>query len=127
LLALLLSILTAHARLAGSGSRFLAWGQEQVAYQNLDAVIQSIGARPEDVVMVNNPPGYYSATARRAIFTPYGDQAALRAVAERYHARYLLLEINHPSGLDELYNNPGDHPGLKYLLEFEDTQIYAIQ
>jgi hypothetical protein len=127
MLAMMLSFLTAHSRLAGSGSQFLAWGQEQVSYRNLDAAILSSGASPEDVVMVNNPPGYYSATARQAIFTPYGDVSTLRTVAKRYHARYLLLEYNHPKDLDGLYDDPGDRPGLRYLFEFEDTQVYAIQ
>jgi hypothetical protein len=47
-------------------------------------------------------------------------------VIQRYQPRYLLLGINHPKELAELYINPGDRSGLTYLSSVEDTHIFLI-
>ncbi len=58
------------------------------------------------VVAVNDPPGYYLATGSPAVSIPGGDESSLRAVAERYGVSWVLLEFNHPQGLDDLYRDP---------------------
>lgn len=55
------------------------------------------------MVIVGNPPGFWYHTHRPAVVVPNGDVAALLAVAERYHAEYLLLDGNHPAPLAALY------------------------
>jgi hypothetical protein len=48
-------------------------------------------------------------------------------VAHTYGGDYLLLEPNHPAGLDTLYAQASDQPGLRYLKNLGDTQVYLIE
>ncbi len=102
------------------------WGRSEAHYQQVDTVLQIQGATPDEIVMVNNPPGYVLATGRPAIVIPYGDLNTLLAVARRYDARYLVLESNYRGGpLDALYASP---PAWLHLLEtLDDTLIFAIE
>jgi hypothetical protein len=88
--------------------------------------MEQYGAGIEDVVLVNNPPGFYVATGRPAIAIPNGDLGPLFAVSERYSGRFLVLEANHPSGLDGLYTRPGDFEGLRYLGSSGDIQLFEL-
>ncbi|MBN2499219.1 MAG: hypothetical protein JXB38_00550 [Anaerolineales bacterium] len=97
----------------------------QGSYQDFEAALIEFGAGPEDVVIVNNPPGYYLATGRSAIVIPYGSPEDLLELAERYHAEYLILEIPQP-GLEELYTDPGDREGYAYLGEVGMAHIYRV-
>jgi len=111
------------------GSDFLtqpAWSQEAHQYQILASYLQEIGAIQGDIVMVNNPPGYSLVSGHAAIVIPDGDVDTLMQVAQRYQPRYLLLEINHPRGLDELYLNPIDQPGFKYVETVAGTHIFLF-
>jgi hypothetical protein len=92
----------------------------------LDNVLKDIGALPSDVVMVGNPPGYYNTTRRSSIVVPEGNLDTLLSVAKRYHGRFVLIEYDHPQGLNQLYNQPMDYPGLTFVTTEEDTQIYRV-
>ena len=76
--------------------------------------------------MVNNPPGYFATTERPSIVIPNGDIEILLMVADRYQADYLVLEFHHPKGLDQLYKEPTDHPGLSYLWSVGEMHIFKI-
>jgi hypothetical protein len=82
---------------------------------------------PGDIVAVNNPAGYYAASSRPAIVIPDGAVDTLLAAARRFGARYVLLESNHPAGLEELYERPADQPGLRFLKTVEGTHIFVVQ
>jgi hypothetical protein len=58
---------------------------------------------------------------------PDGNEAAILAVSRRYRSAYLLLEANHPRALEDLYRNPGDRPGLDYLLTVEAAHLFLIR
>jgi hypothetical protein len=104
-----------------------AWSQEARHYHNLETRLQEIGATAVDIVMVNNPPGYANVSGRSAIVIPDGGVDTLMQVVQRYQPRYLLLEINHPRGLDELYRHPVDLAGLTYLDTIASTHIFLIE
>jgi hypothetical protein len=103
-----------------------AWSQEARHYQILATYLQETGDLPGEIVMVNNPPGYSLVSGHSAIVIPDGDVDTLMQVAQRYQPRYLLLEINHPRGLDELYRYPADQPGLTYVETVATTHIFVI-
>jgi hypothetical protein len=126
-LALLLTGLTTLPRLLPEDGGKAPWNRGQSAYQRLEAALDETGALPGEIVMVNNPPGYYLASGRPAIVIPYGDPNTTLAASERYGARYLLLDRHHPKGLKNLYEHPGNLPGLLYLTTFENTHIFSIQ
>ena len=103
------------------------WTLKARTYQNLEGRIQSLGAHSEDIVLVNNPPGFIVATGRAAIVVPNGGQETLMEVVQRYEPKYVLLEPDHPQGLNSLYDDPGNLPGLIYLETFESTHIFIVE
>ena len=78
--------------------------------------------------MVKNPPGYFVANQRQAIVIPDGDIDVLTSVAERYGARYIILERDHSENLDSLYNDPLiDQLHIEYLQSFNGIHIFELK
>jgi hypothetical protein len=123
---LVLSLLMYFQRVAGVDDKGLAWNHSDVRYRLVESKLVDFGAKPGEVVMVNNPPGYYAAVQRPGVVIPFGDEAMLREAAAQFGARYLILEENDAGHLAQLFSTPGDIPGLKYLGEVEGTKLYAI-
>jgi hypothetical protein len=86
--------------------------EKQLLYEE---ELEKNGATSTDVVMINNPAGLYAATGRSGIVTPDGDPETAWLAAQKYGARFLILESDHVDGLDKLYENPVDLVGWKYL------------
>ena len=57
---------------------------------------------------------------------PDGDEKTLVSVAKRYTAIFIILDQNHPRGLEELYTTPADRGSIKYLGTYENARIYTI-
>jgi hypothetical protein len=125
-LALFLTIVVGYMRIVGDDNSGLAWNQTQGHYSKIEASLSKHGIAKDAIVMVNNPPGYFVATGRPAIVVPNGDIHSTLAAAQRYDANYLILESNHPQGLNDLYQNPIDLPGLDYLYSLENTHIFKL-
>ncbi|MFQ5616570.1 MAG: hypothetical protein ACE5GO_08940, partial [Anaerolineales bacterium] len=66
--------------------------QDVESYRVVEQSLQKMGVGAGEIVMVNNPPGYFLASERPAIVIPYGDLATVLRAAKTYQARYLLLE-----------------------------------
>lgn len=114
-------------RLLGSGESQRPWGSSEAHYSQLEKLILEKGALLDEVVMVNNPPGFFTVSDRSAIVIPNGTPETLLAAAEKYSARFVLLEADHPVGLDELYESQTDQPGLVYLGVIGETHIYKFE
>lgn len=125
-LAVLVTFVTVYSRMNGAATAVPPWGQAEAVYARVEQALHEVGAPPGATVLVNNPPGYFGATGRPALVIPDGDEAATLAVARRYQAAYLLLEPNHPRALEDLYRNPGDRPGLDFLLTVDGVHIFHI-
>jgi len=93
----------------------------------LDKKIREVASASDEIVMVNNPPGYYLASFRPCIAIPNGSLEQVMDAAHRYNAKYIILEANHPVGVENLYDKPGNQSGLKYLFSFEGAQFYQIE
>jgi hypothetical protein len=102
------------------------WDESYITSQKIEGVLLSLGCQPDDIVMVNNPPGYFVATGRKTIVIPNGELNTLLDVADRFKANYLILEKDHVTGLNDLYNYPADRPGLKYLTSI-DNSVHIFQ
>ncbi len=126
-LAILVCVLAVRNRVIGANGEQPIWNEGRETYRKLETALQSSGATPGEIVLVNNAPGYYIANLRPALSIPDGSVLTTIEVAHRYGAKYLLLEENHPQGLSELYSSPGDHGRLLYLTTFEGTHIFEIQ
>ena len=125
-LVLLISVLIFYSCVIGTNPAQPVWETNNDKYTKLDAILQKLGAEDRSIVMVNDFPGYFVASGRAAISIPYGDLETVLSVANRYGAHYLLLEIDQLIGEDNLYQAPGDHPGIIYIGSLDDTRIYSF-
>lgn len=103
-----------------------AWGSGMENYQQVEQVLAGLGAAPGDLVMVNNPPGYYLANERPAVVIPYGDEVMVKSAAAQFGVRYLLLDENNSGQLDNLYLQPGSYRDFRYLASAEGVRIYEF-
>ncbi len=113
-------------QIAGDESGISPWTKSSSTYQVVERYLQANGAGQEQIVMVNNPPGYYVSTGRPAIVIPDGDVETVLAVAQKFGVRYLVLEQNTVEGLLPLYRVPASQPGSQYLQTVDQAQIFRI-
>ncbi|HTX80327.1 MAG TPA: hypothetical protein VMC62_11690, partial [Longilinea sp.] len=127
LLALALSTGLFLNRVIGADPSHPAWDDAERQYGAISTQLSQEGATPGDVVMVKNPPAWYLAANSPAIVVPDGDAATVLAVANRYHAQYLVLDRDHVSSLDGVYNGTERPDFLCLLFTSGDAQIYKIE
>ena len=104
-----------------------AWSVSNSHHAEIEQVLLALGASKTDIVIVNNPPGYYVANQRSAIVLPNGDANVAYAVAQQFGARYMLLEVNHADALNSLYEQPADVSGWVYLDTLDETHIFEVE
>jgi len=74
-------------RVIGNTPTQPSWNQGWVEYKALEIVLNEEGVTQNELILVNNPPGFYAVTGRPAIVIPYGGQDQTLAAADRYGAR----------------------------------------
>ncbi len=104
----------------------IRWKQSYEQAVRVEMYLQQEGARPEDIVMVNNPPGYAFATGRSAVVIPYGSEQDVLSAGRRYGVRFLLLDVNNAGYLSEWYLHPASTSDLIYRGNVEGVQIYEF-
>jgi len=114
-------------RVIGEDVSTPVWNQPMNEYKMIGSTLTKLGVKKNDLVMINNPPGYYLATRSPAIVIPEGGKKALFEAAERYGAKYLILDRNTPESLSEVYRKPEGHQGLVYLKTKEDIHYFRIE
>jgi hypothetical protein len=123
LLAVLMTAYLVNFRVIDSG-----WAKDDVIYPVVEDKLIESGISPQDVVIVRNPPGYYLASGRQSVSLPFGDEATILAVAEKFGARYLVLEEGGTfDAIHDLYDNPEDNPSFIYLGEVDGARLYRIE
>lgn len=86
-----------------------------------------LGAISTDIVLINNPPGYYAATERAALVIPDGNEHNVIDVAKRYGVDFLVLERDHAVGLRYLYKNPQNLNELSYIKSLDGVHIFRFE
>lgn len=110
-----------------TGKKIGAWDQVGLDWGSADQHYGAVGewldahAEADAIILVNNPPGFYYFAQSPAIVIPNGDVETVLAVADRYGARYLVLEANHPAGLAELYAGQRLLSRLEHVATFDDA------
>jgi hypothetical protein len=123
LVAVIVTAFLLNVRVISSG-----WAKDDVLYQSIEESLVEKGAKPGEVVIVLNPPGYYVTTGRPAIVIPFGDQATLLTVAKRYNAPYVVIEKNSKfKDIKNLYDNPQENPSFIYIGEVNEAKIYRVE
>ncbi len=103
------------------------WAKDDVIYASVEQKLQENGISPLDVVIVPNPPGYYVRTGRSAVRLPLGDESTVLDVAQKFQAKYLVIEHSDALGaLQDLYDNPQSNSTFMYLGEVEGAHLYRI-
>ena len=94
----------------------------QTGYTVYGQLVDWLNARghTEQVVMVADPPGYWYAGGGPSIAVPNEPVETVLAVADRYGARYLVLDANRPSPLAQLYEGNVSHPRLPTVHTLSD-------
>jgi hypothetical protein len=94
----------------------------QTGYTVYGQLVDWLNARGQiqQVVMVGDPPGYCYAGGGPSIALPNEPVETVLTVADRYGARYLILDHNRPQALAPLYERRVLHPALSPVYEFDD-------
>jgi hypothetical protein len=104
------------------------WQEGEYLYPVVERYLVEQGIAASDVVMALNSPAYYIMTGRSAVAQPYGDEATVLAVAERFGVRYFVFESEGQlKPLQNLYINPESHPRFRYLGEVNGARIFEIR
>ena len=104
------------------------WNQFRRTYDLVELMLIKHGAQPSDVVIVANAPGYYAASGRSAIIVPDENLDSLHALAEKFGAKFLVLEKTYYTDpMIPVYKNPELQPGLSFLGEFDDVRVFEIK
>ncbi|MEE9217321.1 MAG: glycosyltransferase family 39 protein [Anaerolineales bacterium] len=95
-----------------------AWNASAQTYQ---AVAAAIPLADDSIVAVNNPPGFFAHSHRQAVVIPSGTVHALRSVVDTFEVQWVVLEANHPRGLDALYAEPNSVAWLTLVESIQDN------
>jgi len=113
------------SKVIGAGEPAARWGYSDRSYRQIGEKLPEYGVESEDLVMVNNSPGFYLATGRPSIVIPGGGVEQALAAAQKYGAKWLLLGESQ-GNLTDLYDRPEDTPGLHYRGDIGDLRIFCI-
>lgn len=106
---------------ARASSTNVLWNERDLHYPPI-AQWLDLHARQNDGVMVVDAPAFYNVSHRRAIMIPTDqDTTAILRAAQKYGARFLILEFDHPSPLKDLYSLRSEISGLTRVADFRDA------
>jgi hypothetical protein len=106
--------------------RMNRWNGSAEQYARIGRDLDELGLPPGAPVLVNNPPGFTLAAHRPSLAVPDGSPNTLLAVARRFGACWVLLEPDHPDGLDGLYAEPGLAQDLPLITRLEDAYLLGV-
>ena len=101
------------------------WNHSIQTYQQVGDYLRKIGHIVDDVVMANDPPSFFVATGFKAVVIPDGDLSASLQAAQKFGAKFLVLDRNQANLLD-LYENPGLSDYLHHLATVAGAHIFRI-
>lgn len=124
---MILSTIAIHyLRIKGTAPGEHLWTKHEQQYARVYAKLREIGFTEHDVVMVKNPPGWFYVTGQPAIVIPDGDEAIILEAADKFSATFILIEMDHVEGLNNLFEEKTSTVGFEYLSEVDGIQIYRI-
>ena len=103
------------------------WNQEHEQYQSIETELINSGFSKNQMILIGNPPGYYVTTGRSAFAIPDGDLTTLIEVAKKYKIEILVIDQNHPQGLNSFYSQEKSQGGFTYLFNVGNFQIYSFR
>ena len=113
-------------RVIGKDLQRPIWNESYRITKVLALEIDNLGIDKNALILINNPPGYFAAVGKSSIVIPNGNVNVLLAAAKQFDAEAVVLEENHPAGLDELYLNPTAESRLIYLGSKNGTHFFSV-
>jgi hypothetical protein len=105
-----------------AGKKLPAWRRAGVTYRRIDAWLTSQGIS-DATVMTADPPAFWYHTRRPAVVVPNGNVGTLLTVCDRYGVEYVVLEVNHPAGLEGLYEERVTSERLNLAMTFGEGSV----
>ena len=103
-----------------------AWDKSNEQYLRIGNKLNELGISYSEIIMVNNPPGFYLATGRPSIVIPDGGVETLLLASQEFASGYVVLEQNHPAGLDEAFANPYNITDLEFVAEMNGVFLFRL-
>lgn len=104
-----------------------AWQVEENHYNKVyEELVANKTLKPDSVVMVKNPPGWFFVTGLPAVVIPDGDESTVRNISQRFNANILILEKDHVNGLNSLFTISSSKTGMVKIMDIGTTQIYSL-
>jgi hypothetical protein len=126
-IAALMTIALFWQRVIGPDMAQPVWASSYRSHLEIHEVLYDIGANDDDIVMINNPPGFYFASERPSVVIPAADVDTLIEVAKKYDVRWVVIDENVVDALQDLVVYPTDRNGLNYILTKNDIHYYYYQ
>jgi 4-amino-4-deoxy-L-arabinose transferase-like glycosyltransferase len=104
-----------------TAGKLAAWQGVDRAYVEIGQWLDIRQVRPDALVVVGNPPGFWYHTRRPAIAMPSASLDTLLEVCDRYGATYVVLGPNDPIRLTEAHGVNGD--GLEVVASFSGGRV----
>lgn len=101
------------------------WNASAQQYAALSQRLDALGVGADEIIMVNNPPGFSLASGRPAIVIAHGGPQPAMQAARQFGASILLLEAHQP-GWSDIYQAGPLLSSLQYLGEVDGTRIFRL-
>jgi hypothetical protein len=114
-----------YTRVIGPGSPQSSWDSTQIAYETVYQWFAN-SDREEQLIAINNPPGFFVVSGMKSVVIPNGGTEELRQVVQQYSVDWVVLDSNNP-GLLHLYENPASVSWLMHEETLEPITDSLIQ
>lgn len=104
ILIMLFTIVVYKNDVIGNSLSDLKWRQDYKQYEKIEEVILQSTQDKKDVIMINNPLGYYYSTGRWGVVVPNSEADQLLEVIKKFNVKYIVLDKNLPErfNIDQL-------------------------
>ena len=123
----IVSILVFMQKLNSSDSAGVPWNESLDNIRSSNQEIVQLTGDQDSVIMVNDPPGYWLATGRRAVVIPSDSLESLQTAATKFDVRFVIIEQDNRKILEELTLKPALAQRLRLISGDEVLAIYEIQ
>ena len=124
-MALMLSLIVWRGRVIGPDAADPAWNQSDRVYRPIKQWFSDRGEQAS-IVMVNSPPEFYYHTGLQSIVIPIGSVATLLQAADRFGARWLLIDQAQTRSLGGFDVDHALSMRLRRTMDFGDLALYQI-
>jgi hypothetical protein len=125
ILALSMTVGLFYIRVIGPGGEETIWSSSHAVYESVDQWFKNSDLE-DQLVAINNPPGFYVASGMQSVVIPDGGLRELREVIELFGVEWVVLDSSNP-GLMDLYENPGMVSWLMHAITLEPLPKSRIQ